>query len=379
MKKKNLWFSRINFAFFCCPEWRQCYRRAVTAMTERCCLLTKCGVRFKLGFKNSDNEHSSKTETCLSLFQICPICAALPGGDPNHVTDDFTAHLTLEHRAPRDLISFLGPYTLVTTWRCVYVYCWNVHKNIDTIRRDTLLHLTLTVPFYDESSSVRHVRRMFHPGRGLGGPRARRTNMHFTSGSTGGLSSSSSQSSTYTPSNREAMDPIAGENQGRLYSSHRWLTQLHQNQMGRTGSSTSMFHGVVCKFESYHVYTIISYGITVVFLFLQGSSVLSFEIMTYLETANSEACFCCVSCRVAVSAVRCAACSRGANKLVRAFSVPAPAAPDATAVGAAAGSGSTTASGDGAPCDTTQQQPRQHWHHHPSTQHSNCQHCHCGR
>ena len=52
---------------------------------------------------------------------------------------------------------------------------------------------------------------MFHPGRGLGGPRARRTNMHFTSGSTGGLSSStSSQSSTYTPSNREAMDPIAG-------------------------------------------------------------------------------------------------------------------------------------------------------------------------
>jgi len=42
----------------------------------------------------------------LSLFQICPICAALPGGDPNHVTDDFAAHLTLEHRAPRDLISF---------------------------------------------------------------------------------------------------------------------------------------------------------------------------------------------------------------------------------------------------------------------------------
>lgn len=35
--------------------------------------------------------------------------------------------------------------------------------------------------------------------------------MHFTSSSTGGLSSSTSQSSTYTPSNREAMDPIAGE------------------------------------------------------------------------------------------------------------------------------------------------------------------------
>ena len=34
------------------------------------------------------------------------MCAALPGGDPNHVTDDFAAHLTLEHRAPRDFISF---------------------------------------------------------------------------------------------------------------------------------------------------------------------------------------------------------------------------------------------------------------------------------
>lgn len=34
------------------------------------------------------------------------MCAALPGGDPNHVTDDFAAHLTLEHRAPRDIISF---------------------------------------------------------------------------------------------------------------------------------------------------------------------------------------------------------------------------------------------------------------------------------
>lgn len=47
------------------------------------------------------------TPSLRPLFQICPICAALPGGDPNHVTDDFTAHLTLEHRAPRDLISFL--------------------------------------------------------------------------------------------------------------------------------------------------------------------------------------------------------------------------------------------------------------------------------
>lgn len=40
-------------------------------------------------------------------FQVCPICASLPGGDPNHVTDDFAAHLTLEHRAPREFISFV--------------------------------------------------------------------------------------------------------------------------------------------------------------------------------------------------------------------------------------------------------------------------------
>lgn len=103
----------------------------------------------------------------------------------------------------------------------------------------TLLHLALTVPVYDESSSVRHVRRMFHPGRGLGGPRARRTNMHFTSSSTGGLSSSSSQSSTYTPSNREAMDPIAGETPGsagalcRAFSPH-WCQSSIRTKQGKS-------------------------------------------------------------------------------------------------------------------------------------------------
>uniref|UniRef100_A0A3B3I2X0 RING-type E3 ubiquitin transferase n=1 Tax=Oryzias latipes TaxID=8090 RepID=A0A3B3I2X0_ORYLA len=128
------------------------------------------------------------------VMKICPICAALPGGDPNHVTDDFAAHLTLEHRAPRDL---------------------------------------------DESSGVRHVRRMFHPGRGLGGPRARRSNMHFTSSTTGGLSTSqsSSQSSNYS---REAMDPIAEllsqlsgvrRSAGGQLSSGPSASQLQQLQM----------------------------------------------------------------------------------------------------------------------------------------------------
>lgn len=153
-----------------------------------------CG---KMGFtETSLQEHVTSEHAETSTEVICPICAALPGGDPNHVTDDFTAHLTLEHRAPRDL---------------------------------------------DESSSVRHVRRMFHPGRGLGGSRARRTNMHFTSSSTGGLSSSASQSSTYTPSNREAMDPIAellsqlsGVRRaagGQINSSAPSASQLQQLQM----------------------------------------------------------------------------------------------------------------------------------------------------
>uniref|UniRef100_A0A8C3A241 RING-type E3 ubiquitin transferase n=1 Tax=Cyclopterus lumpus TaxID=8103 RepID=A0A8C3A241_CYCLU len=134
-------------------------------------------------------EHVAAEHTETSTEVICPICAALPGGDPNHVTDDFAAHLTLEHRR------------------------------------------------HDESSGVRHVRRMFHPGRGLGGPRARRSNMHFTSSTTGGLSTSqsSSQSSNYS---REAMDPIAGQScrgvrrsAGGQLSSGPSASQLQQLQM----------------------------------------------------------------------------------------------------------------------------------------------------
>ncbi|CAF97188.1 unnamed protein product, partial [Tetraodon nigroviridis] len=135
------------------------------------------------------------------LPQICPICAALPGGDPNHVTDDFTAHLTLEHPGAQ---------------------------------RPHILPPPPSPPDHDESSSVRHVRRMFHPGRGLGGPRARRTNMHFTSSSTGGLSSSSSQSSAYTPSNREAMDPIA-----ELLSQLSGVRRAAGGQINSSGPSAS--------------------------------------------------------------------------------------------------------------------------------------------
>ncbi|XP_031672557.1 E3 ubiquitin-protein ligase KCMF1-like [Oncorhynchus kisutch] len=151
-----------------------------------------CG---RMGYtETSLQEHVTAEHTETSSEVICPICAVLPGGDPNHVTDDFAAHLTLEHRAPRDL---------------------------------------------DESSGVRHVRRMIHPGRGLGGQRARRSNMHFTSSTSGGSSTTqtSTQSSNY---NREAMDPI-GEllsqlsgvrrSAGSQLSSGPSASQLQQLQM----------------------------------------------------------------------------------------------------------------------------------------------------
>ncbi|KAJ3605923.1 hypothetical protein NHX12_027966 [Muraenolepis orangiensis] len=152
-----------------------------------------CG---KMGYtETSLQEHVTSDHPETSTEVICPICAALPGGDPNHVTDDFTAHLTLEHR----------------------------------------------------SSSVRHVRRMFHPGRGLGGPRARRTNMHFTSGSTGGLSSStSSQSTVYAPSSREAMDPIA-----ELLSQLSGVRRAAGGPISSSGPSASHNHSSTCHGSSY--------------------------------------------------------------------------------------------------------------------------------
>ncbi|XP_033232623.1 E3 ubiquitin-protein ligase Kcmf1 isoform X3 [Drosophila pseudoobscura] len=117
----------------------------------------------KMGFSDATLlEHVSAEHTETSLEVVCPVCAGLPGGDPNLVTDDFAGHLTLEHRqGPRELISFL----------------------------------------YDEPSAIRHgggVRRI--PGRTLGGPRTRRSNMHF---------SSSSGLSALSPSGRESVDPIA--------------------------------------------------------------------------------------------------------------------------------------------------------------------------
>lgn len=66
-------------------------------------------------------------------FQVCPICASLPGGDPNHVTDDFAAHLTLEHRAPREFISFL------ITSICTFLMIWIFDREQNHIINNLLL------------------------------------------------------------------------------------------------------------------------------------------------------------------------------------------------------------------------------------------------
>nr|XP_037867973.1 E3 ubiquitin-protein ligase KCMF1 isoform X2 [Bombyx mori] len=117
----------------------------------------------RMGFTDTGlMEHVTAEHADTTLAVVCPVCASMPGGEPNFVTDDFAGHLTLEHRTgSRDLISFL-----------------------------------------DEPSGIRHggVRRMPHSGRGVS--RARRTNMQFSTGG-GGISSLS-------PSSRDAVvDPIA--------------------------------------------------------------------------------------------------------------------------------------------------------------------------
>jgi hypothetical protein len=49
------------------------------------------------------SEHSEET-----LEVVCPICAAAPGGDPNNVSDNFLAHLLLEHRTSDQAVEELG-------------------------------------------------------------------------------------------------------------------------------------------------------------------------------------------------------------------------------------------------------------------------------
>ncbi|KAL1493293.1 hypothetical protein ABEB36_011376 [Hypothenemus hampei] len=156
-----------------------------------------CPYCSRMGFTDATlQEHVTAEHQDSSTFEVvCPLCAAMPGGDPNLMTDDFAGHLSLEHRSSsRDLISFL-----------------------------------------DEPVATRHsVRRIPHTssshsstGRGASALRPRRSNMHFSSSGFSTLSSS-----------RESVDPItellsqlSGVRRSVSNTATSSSTQLQQLQM----------------------------------------------------------------------------------------------------------------------------------------------------
>ena len=55
----------------------------------------------------------SGVHVCVCVMrQVCPVCVATPGGDPNHMTDDLISHLLVDHHGgqkPDANISFESP------------------------------------------------------------------------------------------------------------------------------------------------------------------------------------------------------------------------------------------------------------------------------
>ncbi|XP_025831208.1 E3 ubiquitin-protein ligase KCMF1-like isoform X2 [Agrilus planipennis] len=155
-----------------------------------------CPYCSRMGFTDTSlQEHVTTDHADTSFEVVCPVCAAMPGGEPNLMTDDFAGHLMLEHRTgPRDLISFLD----------------------EPVGRTHSAHNMRRIPHHLSS------------GRGGQCSRPRRSNMHFSSA---GLTSLS-------PSSRETVDPIAellsqlsGVRRSASNTSSSTPTQLQQLQM----------------------------------------------------------------------------------------------------------------------------------------------------
>ncbi|CAH1103495.1 unnamed protein product [Psylliodes chrysocephalus] len=160
-----------------------------------------CPYCSRMGFTDITlQEHVTSDHQDTNFEVVCPLCAAMPGGDPNLMTDDFAGHLTLEHRTgPRDLISFLD-------------------EPVGT------RHNVRRIPHNTHSAT--------HIGRGAATAlRPRRSNMHFSVFSSGGFSSLS-------PSSRDSVDPIAellsqlsGVRRSASNTNSSTPTQLQQLQM----------------------------------------------------------------------------------------------------------------------------------------------------
>uniref|UniRef100_H2XXF7 RING-type E3 ubiquitin transferase n=1 Tax=Ciona intestinalis TaxID=7719 RepID=H2XXF7_CIOIN len=145
-----------------------------------------CPFCAKLGFTEALlHEHVNKEHADAHSEVVCPICAALPSGDPNLVTDELATHLSMEHRAPRDA---------------------------------------------EDQAGGRHIRRMFYPGRGMRSRNHR--NMHFSSGpATSAIPTpavaNNNVASSVISAGRDSMDPIA-ELLSQLSGVRRSAQQLQQ-------------------------------------------------------------------------------------------------------------------------------------------------------
>jgi len=179
---ENLQFDQASSYSFVCPH---------------------CG---KLGLSEAQLlEHVSGEHSNSASEVICPICAALPGGNPNHVTDDLGSHLSSEHKsgAQRDL----------------------------------------------EEPLNRNIRRIFHPVRNIPPPRSRRSAQQLASSITSSTMMTSSTGSTTTFSSaRENIDPIA-----ELLSQLSGVRRAAQQQSAATTASQLQLLQQQLQFERQQV------------------------------------------------------------------------------------------------------------------------------